>query len=65
MLLFFWILLIFAFTSQIRCIMIKLKHYLSPECEFEEAYLRELLCDSYDSGIDDIVYEDVDWTVNP
>lgn len=45
--------------------MIKLKHYLSPECEFEEAYLRELLCDSYDSGIDDIVYEDVDWTVNP
>ena len=39
--------------------------YLAPECETNEARWEELLCDSYGSGIDDIDYEDVDWTVTP
>ena len=39
--------------------------YYSPECETTEAHWKELLCDSYGSGIDDVDYVDVDWTVNP
>lgn len=42
-----------------------LLHYSTPLCDAYEAHWKELLCDSYDSGIDDVDYEDVDWTVNP
>ena len=38
--------------------------YFAPKCEYYEAHWTDLLCDSYGSGIDDIDYEDVDWTVN-
>ncbi|MBO4671904.1 MAG: hypothetical protein J5640_08735 [Bacteroidales bacterium] len=43
----------------------KLLSYYIPKCEAYEVHWEELLCDSYDSGIDDFLYQEVDWTVNP
>ena len=39
--------------------------YYAPECEQYEAHWEEMICDSYDSGIDDFDYEELTWTVNP
>lgn len=39
--------------------------YRVPEAYWVDAISQELVCDSYDSGIDDYGYEDVDWTVTP
>lgn len=40
----------------------KLK-YSSPQTFWSAYENHELICDSYDSGIDDLDYEEVDWTV--
>ncbi len=37
------------------------KQYLAPLSEWSELDARELLCDSYNSGIDGFDYEDIDW----
>lgn len=39
--------------------------YSAPQSEWSNLDTMELICDSYISGIDDMEYEDVDWTVNP
>lgn len=43
----------------------KYRKYLAPRIDWSALGALELICDSYDSGIDDMEYEDVDWTVNP
>ena len=43
----------------------KNRKYLDPRTEWSALDTLELICDSYSSGIDDMEYEDVDWTVNP
>ena len=40
-------------------------HYVSPECDFCDALWETVLCDSYNSGIDDYGYEDYDWNAKP
>jgi len=39
--------------------------YLAPRTDWSALGSRDLLCDSYGSGIDDFEYEDLDWTVKP
>ena len=39
--------------------------YLEPQAVWSLLMAQALICDSYDSGIDDVDYEDVDWTVQP
>ena len=39
--------------------------YLGPQADWSEFATGSLVCDSYNSGIDDYEYEEVDWTVNP
>ena len=42
--------------------MIKLKHYLSPECEYEEALYTGLLCESPEiGGLEGVEYDD--WVI--
>ena len=36
-------------------------YYRTPQADWSELASLELVCDSYDSGIDDYDYEDVDW----
>ena len=43
----------------------KYRKYLAPRTDWCAMDTLELVCDSYSSGIDDMVYEDVDWTVTP
>lgn len=43
----------------------KLLFYRSPQTIWSDIELDKLICDSYDSGIDDLDYEDIDWTVQP
>ena len=38
-------------------------YYRAPQASWSELAPWELVCDSYDSGIDNYDYEDVDWTV--
>ena len=39
--------------------------YASPRCECCAADWEIVLCDSYNSGIEDFDYEEIDWTVKP
>ena len=39
--------------------------YVSPECEFQETRWEALICDSYNSGLEDFEYEEIDRTVKP
>ena len=39
--------------------------YFAPQSDWSALDTLELICDSYNSGIDDMEYEDVDWTVKP
>ena len=39
--------------------------YRAPMACWTDTAIQDLICDSYDSGIDDYDYEDVDWTVTP
>lgn len=43
----------------------KLLFYRSPQVRWSDLKLEDPICDSYDSGIEDFDYEDVDWTVKP
>ena len=38
------------------------QHYFPPQIAFSELAPSELVCDSYDSGIDDYDYEEIDWS---
>ena len=41
------------------------RHYCAPQSCWSIVSSRDLLCDSYNSGIDDYDYENVDWTTKP
>ena len=43
----------------------KYRKYLAPRTDWSTLDSLDLICDSYGSGIDDIDYEDLDWTVKP
>ena len=43
----------------------ELQFYRVPRTEWGSLAGRQLLCDSYGSGIEDYDYEDLDWTVKP
>ena len=38
--------------------------YQSPQVFYDEFAVNELLCDSYNTEIDDYDYVDVDWNIN-
>lgn len=40
-------------------------YYSTPRTCFSELEGFELVCDSYNSGIDDFDYEELDWTDKP
>ena len=40
-------------------------YYRPPQTSWRDLLPAVLICDSYDSVIDDFDYEDVDWTVKP
>ena len=39
--------------------------YLAPQTCWCELAAESLVCDSYNSGIDNYDYEEIDWTVKP
>ena len=39
----------------------KKRTYFEPQTVWNELAAGELVCDSYDSGIDDFIHEDVEW----
>ena len=38
--------------------------YLAPHSEWSTHATKDLVCDSYSTGIDDFDYEEIDWSVN-
>ena len=48
-------------TVYLRCMKL---YYRPPQASWSDLAPETIICDSYDSGIDDIDYEDVDWTIN-
>ncbi len=39
--------------------------YRSPQTSWDEMESQAIICDSYNSGIEDFEYEDLSWTVKP